>query len=111
MAGFRRQGDQRNRLRLSVFDAASKTNKRIIVDEPGETHGYCWSQDGSRIAYTWQRAYEELVDVTVRETFLMTCDPDGSRRKTVTSRKYEVPKNNSRSGATIIFFQVFAWLQ
>jgi Tol biopolymer transport system component len=106
-AGFRRPNDERPRRRLSVVDL--ETRKRTIVDEPGETHGYCWSPDGSRIAYTWQRPLEKPAEVAVRETLLITCDPDGANRKTVTSRKYEVPPNSSATGGTIIFFQVLAW--
>ena len=43
------------RLRLSVLDLGTK--KRTVVDEPGSTtiNGYCWSPDGKRIAYTWQK--------------------------------------------------------
>lgn len=107
LAGLRRPDQKERRLRLSVIDL--ETTKRTIVDEPGHTHGYCWSPDGSRIAYTWQRALDRAEEVAVRETLLMTCDLDGENRKTVTSRKYEVPANSSGRGGIIIFFQVLAW--
>jgi Tol biopolymer transport system component len=106
MAGPVAPKDERNRLRLSVIDLSTK--RRTVVDEPGETHGYCWSSDGSKIAYTWQRSLERPAEVAVRETLLITCDPDGSNRKTVTSRKYEVPESAGRDGITI-FFQVWSW--
>jgi len=109
LTGPRRPNEERRRLRLSVFDLETRTNKRSFVDEPGETNGYCWSPDGSRVAYTWQRSLDAPADVAVRETFLMTCDPDGSQRKTVTSRKYEVPLNSSGRDGIVIFFEVLAW--
>jgi Tol biopolymer transport system component len=99
--------NEQDRLRLSVIDLSTK--RRTIVDEPGETHGYCWSSDGSRIAYTWQRSLVKPAEVVVRETFLITCAPDGGERKIVTSRKYEVPKNSSGRDGMTIFFQVLAW--
>jgi hypothetical protein len=108
MAGFRAPDDRRRRMRLSVIELETKKN-RILVDEPGDTHGYCWSPDGARIAYTWQRSLERPKEVAVRETFLITCDPDGGNRKTITSRKYEVPPTNSGRAGTIIFFQVLSW--
>jgi dipeptidyl aminopeptidase/acylaminoacyl peptidase len=107
LAGFRRPGEGRRKVRLSVVNL--DTRKRTLVDEPGETHGYCWSPDGSRIACTWQRALEKPEETPVRETFLKVCDPDGANRKTVTSRKYKLPANSSHLGETIIFFQVLAW--
>jgi Tol biopolymer transport system component len=99
--------DEREQLRLCVLDLSTK--QRTIVDEPGETHGYCWSSDGAKIAYTWQRPLQKPAEVPVRETLLITCDPDGSNRKTVTSRKYEVPQNSSGRDGMIIFFQVCSW--
>jgi len=96
---------ERRQLRLSVVDLT--TGKRMIVDDPGETHGYCWSRDGSRIAYTWQRRRENPARGDVLEAFLFICDPDGGARKTVTSRRYKVPENSSSTGA--IFFEVLAW--
>ncbi len=105
MAGFKRPNEKRHPVRLSVVDL--ETRKRKIVDEPGETYGYCWSPDGLRIAYTWQRSLDKPGEGAVLETFLITCDPDGGNRNTVTSRKYEVPPGHSGRGA--IFFQVLAW--
>ncbi len=53
MAGDKARNGERSRVRLCVINLSTKT--RSIVDEPGETDGYCWSPDGSKIAYTWQR--------------------------------------------------------
>lgn len=107
MAGFRRAGEERHRLRLSVYDL--ETKRRMFVDEPGETDGYCWSPDGSSIAYTWQRSLDKPAKAAVRETYLITCDFDGTQRKTVTTRKYEVPENSSGRDDIIFFFHVLAW--
>jgi WD40 repeat protein len=106
LAGLRRPNERRP-LRLTVIDLVTKKGKRI--DEPGETHGFCWSPDGSRIAYTWQPTLKNPEDVAIRETFLITCDPDGGDRKTVTSRKREISANSSGRGGTVIFFQALAW--
>ena len=67
--------------RLSVLDLA--TRGRVVVDEPGHTSGHCWSPDGKRVAYTWQRPPGRGKGAE-RETFLITCDPAGRDRKTVT---------------------------
>ncbi|WP_010585779.1 WD40 repeat domain-containing protein [Schlesneria paludicola] len=107
MAGFRRPNEDRQPLRLSVVDM--ETKKRSFVDDPGEVQGYCWSPDGSRIAYTWQPTPEDSDETPFRETFLITCDVDGGHRKTVTSRKYDVSKVGLGRGETTIFFQVIAW--
>jgi RNA polymerase sigma factor (sigma-70 family) len=78
------------RARLYVEDLA--TGKRTVVDETGVTFGYCWSPDGTRVAYTWQKYPDKKAEVTEWESFLFTCDPDGLNRKTVTSRKVPAPK-------------------
>jgi Tol biopolymer transport system component len=100
LAGFRRPDERRRKLRLSVVDL--KTKKRKMVDEPGETLSYCWSADGSRIAYTWLRSLERPTETPVLETFLITCDADGTNRKTITSLTCNV-------AGTIILFHVLAW--
>src|SRR5439155_24985720 len=85
VAGPQPPKGQRARVRLYAMDLASK--KRSAVDEPGETYGYCWSRDGSRIGYTWQRTLAKPEEVPERETLLITCSAAGGDRKTVTSRK------------------------
>jgi Tol biopolymer transport system component len=67
------------------------TKKRTVIDKPGHIHGYCWSSDGSKVAYTWQLPLRQPEDAVERKTYLITCDPDGTNQKTVTMRKYEVP--------------------
>jgi hypothetical protein len=94
-------------VRLYAMDLVTK--RRTVVDEPGETHGYCWSPDSSRVAYTWQRSRGDWSEVPERETLLITCDPDGGNRKTVTSRKYVVPENSSGRSAAVFFFDVLDW--
>jgi hypothetical protein len=94
---------QRARLRLYVMDLASQ--KRTAVDEPGETDGFCWSPDGSRIAYTWQKPLDQPAKVPDRETLLITCDPYGRNRKTVASRKCRPVKADS----VVLFFWVRDW--
>jgi Tol biopolymer transport system component len=93
--------------RLHVIDLATK--KRTVIDKPGHTHGYCWSSDGSKVAYTWQLPLRHPEEAVERKTYLITCDPDGSNRKTVTMRKYEVPQNSSGQNGVITFFEVLAW--
>jgi hypothetical protein len=62
-----------------------------------------------KIAFTWQRSLEKPAEVAVRETLLITCDPDGSHRKKVASREYEVPENSSGRDGITIYFQVWSW--
>ncbi len=90
---------------LCVLDLA--TRKRTVVDEPGVADGFCWSPDGTRVAYTWQRAVANWADVPERETFLITSDADGGNRKVVTSRKTTVPVKD-RAGI-VTFFWVRDW--
>jgi RNA polymerase sigma factor (sigma-70 family) len=104
LAAPRAAAGRRSQARLYVMDLASR--KRMVVDEPGETHGYCWSPDGIRVAYTWQRSLARPKDAVERETFLITCDRDGRNRKTVTSRKYKPV--NPGSGV-VLFFWVLDW--
>jgi Tol biopolymer transport system component len=107
MIGPKVPKEQRSAVRLSVIDLS--TNKRTTVDEPGETHGYCWSADGAKIAYTWQRSLDKPAEVDERETNLITCNADGSNRTIVTTRKYEVPPNSSGRSGVIFFFDVLDW--
>jgi Tol biopolymer transport system component len=106
MVGSRAPQEER-RTRLYVIDLATK--ERTVIDKPGHTHGYCWSSDGSKVAYTWQMPLRQPREATERKTYLITCDPDGSNQKTLTMRKYEVPPNNSGRDGVIIFFEVLAW--
>jgi Tol biopolymer transport system component len=107
MIGPRAANSDLAKFRLNVIDLATK--KRTIVDEEGHTSGHCWSEDGKKIAYTWQPRYEKPAEVSMRETRLITCDADGTNRKTVTSRKYDVPENSSGRNGIIYFFEVRGW--
>ena len=93
--------------RLTAIDLA--TGRRTVVDEPGSTHGYCWSPDGSQIAYTWQRPLKESNDIKQRETFLITCSADGKDRKTITRRKYELHPRDKDAASVVFFFTVVDW--
>jgi hypothetical protein len=107
MVGPREPNVEGRRTRLSVIDLATK--KQTVIDKPGHTHGYCWSSDGSKVAYTWQLPLRQPEDAVERKTYLITCDPDGANRKTITMRKYQVPRNSSGPDGVIIFFEVLAW--
>jgi Tol biopolymer transport system component len=93
--------------RLTVMDLATK--KRVVVDEPGEVRGFCWSPDGSRVAYTWQRSRDNWADTLEREAHLITVAADGTDRKTVTTRKTTVAPNNSGRDGVVYFFWVTGW--
>jgi Tol biopolymer transport system component len=93
--------------RLYVIDLISKS--RTVIDRPGITQGYCWSSDGRKVAYTWQAPLPHPEQVKQRRTYLIASDPDGSNRRTVTSRTYEVAENDSDKEGVTFFFQVFAW--
>jgi Tol biopolymer transport system component len=107
MVGPHAPEDQESRMRLHVIDLATK--KRTMIDKPGHTHGYCWSSDGLKVAYTWQFPLREPYEAEERKTHLITCDPDGSNRKTVTMRKYKVPLDATNRAGVIIYFAVLSW--
>jgi RNA polymerase sigma factor (sigma-70 family) len=90
---------------LCVLDLATK--KRTVADEPGETSGFCWSPDGTRVAYTWQKPAANWADVPERTTFLITSDPDGGNRRTVASCKTTVLE--SSSSHAVSFYWVRDW--
>lgn len=100
--------------RLIVMNLNSK--KKTILNKPGEMNGYCWSPDGSHVAYTWQKWLDKPEEVIEREILLITCDTNGQNRKTVTSRKHKFEKP-SRVGTPpgavwsgyMIFFEVIDW--
>ena len=89
---------------LYVLDLTTK--KRQVVNDPGEVNGYCWSPDGTRLAYTWQRSLKKREEAPERETLLITCDADGKDRKTLARRKF---KPVSPRAAVAVFFEVVDW--
>ena len=99
--------EERRSARLYVIDLA--TGKRAVIDKPGHTHGYCWSSDGLKVAYTWQMPLRQPDQAVERKTYLITCDSDGSNQTTITMRRYEVPPNSSGRGSVSYFFEVIAW--
>jgi Tol biopolymer transport system component len=107
MAGRKAPQGERTETRLTVIDLATK--KQTIIDEPGATCGYCWSPDGSRIAYTWQKPLDHPSEENVRETLLITCNADGTERNVVTSRTHELSPNSSGRSGVVRFFTVFDW--
>ena len=48
-----------------MIDLPSK--KRTMIDRPGYTDSYCWSSDGSKVAYTWQMPLHRPEEVAERE--------------------------------------------
>ncbi len=107
MAGPKAPKGPDDRPRLTAIELA--TGRRVVLDEPGHTHGYCWSPDGSRVAYTWQRPLADPAAAPERETLLVTCTAEGKDRKPVTSRKYAVPARSSGRTGVVYFFTVVAW--
>jgi hypothetical protein len=61
------------------------------------------------VAYTWQRPLADPDKAVERETLLITCTAEGASRKTVTSRKYEVPANSTGRAGVVYFFTVVDW--
>jgi Tol biopolymer transport system component len=107
MAGpFAPKGESSS-MHLTVIDLTTK--RRMEVGRPGFIHGHCWSSDGSKIAYTWQRFLDKPAEVNERQTWLVTCELDGSHRKSVTKRTTVLPENVSGREGNIIFFRVLAW--
>jgi Tol biopolymer transport system component len=91
-------------LRLTAMELATK--KRIVLDDPGETWGHCWSRDDKRVAYTWQKAVPQGTTATDFETILYTCDRDGKNRQAVTSRKN---KTDRPMAGPVLYFWVEDW--
>jgi len=94
-------------MRLTSIDL--KTQRRVVIDEPGITHGYSWSPDGTMVAYTWQCPPGERGEATDRETLLITCTAEGKDRKIVTSRKQKLTSAKDRPEAIVFFFRVVDW--
>ena len=99
--------NEASRTRLYVIDLATK--QRTVIDRLGYTDSYCWSSDGSKVAYTWQMPLRQPEEVAERTAYLITCDPDGNDRKTITMRKYEVPPNSQMRKWAFAFFKIIAW--
>ncbi len=76
-----------------LLDAA--TGKRAPVDGiplNAELRGFCWSPDGTKIAYTWRQVHdgttqERLMKET--ESHLVVADPDGRNPRTILTEKAE----------------------
>ncbi len=87
--------------RLYILDNTTKKVTEVReVPENATVFWACWSPDGKRIAYTWQRQHTELLKEWAKkpvldpedynretETFLMVADADGSNAKTIASGK------------------------
>lgn len=102
-----RAHEEGRRTRLYVIDLATK--QRAVIDKTGHTQGYCWSSDGLKVAYTWQLPIRDPEARAERKTYLITSDPDGNNRKTITMRRYQVPPNSSGRDSVVYFFEVLAW--
>ena len=90
--------------KLYVLDLATK--KRQVVNDPGEVQGHCWSPDGARLAYTWQRSLKKREEAPERETLLVTCDAEGKDRKVIATRKFKPVSPRAVVG---VFFEVIDW--
>jgi hypothetical protein len=91
-------------LRLTAMELSTK--KRVVLDDPGETLGHCWSKDNSRVAFTWQKTVSNKTPATEYETILYTCDRDGKNRTAVTSRKKKWEKPTA---GPVKYFEVHDW--
>jgi Tol biopolymer transport system component len=107
MIGPKPHAGETSRESLHVIDLTTK--KKTAIGKPGHTHGFCWSSDGSKIAYTWQMPLRKPEEANEGKTYLITCDADGSHSKTVTIRRYAVPQTSSGRDRLIIFFRVVDW--
>ena len=59
--------NEASRARLNVIDLATK--QRTVIDKLGYTDSYCWSSDGSKVAYTWQLPLREPGQNEERKTY------------------------------------------
>ncbi|QDU22916.1 sigma-70 family RNA polymerase sigma factor [Urbifossiella limnaea] len=76
---------------LVLIDTATGRVTPVTGVPPGgDLHGYCWSPDGKRIAYTWRQVHPGTPDERARtetESRLVVADPDGKNARTVLSAK------------------------
>ncbi|MBN9522277.1 sigma-70 family RNA polymerase sigma factor [bacterium] len=76
---------------LVLLDTA--TGKRAPVDGiplNAELQGFCWSPDGTKIAYTWRQIHEGTQEdrlMKETESHLIVADPDGRNPRTVLTEK------------------------
>jgi Tol biopolymer transport system component len=71
---------------LFVADMEGGNPQRVSQESNGKlTGGFCWSPDGTKIAYVWQR--DRDADSQEWETFLMVMDADGKNSTVVLSEK------------------------
>ncbi len=76
---------------LVLLDAA--TEKRALVDGiplNAELRGFCWSPDGTKIAYTWRQVHDGTQEELSRketESHLVVADPDGRNPRTILTEK------------------------
>lgn len=93
--------------RLHVLDLVTGT--RTMVDKPGSITSFCWSSDGKRIAYAWHPPLPDPRNAPEQRMFLVTCDPDGSDRKTITVRTLKLSEELKQLNQIMPFFFVQAW--
>ncbi|MFO0797661.1 MAG: sigma-70 family RNA polymerase sigma factor [Gemmataceae bacterium] len=75
---------------LVLIDVATGRVTPVEVPPNGALHGYCWSPDGKRIAYTWRQQHKGTPDQLARtetESRLIVADPDGKNARTVLTAK------------------------
>src|SRR5207253_2052979 len=74
--------------KLVVADVATGTVTPVEgIPLDAEVQGYCWSPDGKRVAYAWQRTINAGTTQEETEAYLVVCDPDGRNEKTVVTEK------------------------
>ena len=60
------------------------------VPPDGDLQGYCWSPDGTKIAYVWRQLHEGTPDERARtetESRLVVADPDGRNARPLLTEK------------------------
>jgi Tol biopolymer transport system component len=92
---------------VRVMDLTTK--RCVTVSEPGEASAYCWSPDGTRIAYTWQIIPKSWADMATRVAHLMVCDADGQNRRSIATKEHTTGPNDSGRNSLVIFFRVVDW--
>jgi RNA polymerase sigma factor (sigma-70 family) len=85
------KADQEPQQILVLVDMA--TGKQTPVEGlplNGDLQGFCWSPDGTKIAYTWRQVHGGTTEERLRtetESHLVVADPDGRNARTILTEK------------------------
>ncbi|CAM9933875.1 unnamed protein product, partial [Phaeothamnion confervicola] len=75
-------------LTLCVADLAAGTSAPVGgTPQDVQVQDYCWSPDGTRIAYTWRKTINPGTTQEETEAALVVCDPDGGNERDVLTDK------------------------